>query len=245
MTEKLELIKALKQQLKAQGKTYADVARYMGLSEASVKRLLAKGDLSLTRLEQLCHMINIQISDLFIAMQSQKRMVSQLTPEQEQELVKDVKLLLVAACVVNHWSFDDILDNYAISYHDVIQRLVHLDRLGIVELFPNNRYKLRIARNFSWIPKGPIHQYFKQHAQADFLASDFERKTEFITLQFGMLAEESNLKLQKKCQSLVKSLTQQHIEDIGVPIAEKKAVTLVVAMRPWLPPMFDEFKKVK
>jgi transcriptional regulator with XRE-family HTH domain len=51
------LIKTLKKQLKAHGKTYADVSRGLGLSEASVKRLLSQKIFSLDRLDGICHLL--------------------------------------------------------------------------------------------------------------------------------------------------------------------------------------------
>ena len=47
MAQTSELIKTLKKALKAHGKTYADVSRQLGLSEASVKRLFSRENLSL------------------------------------------------------------------------------------------------------------------------------------------------------------------------------------------------------
>ncbi len=42
MSQADSLIETLKRQLRAQGKTYADVAEWLALSEASVKRLFAE-----------------------------------------------------------------------------------------------------------------------------------------------------------------------------------------------------------
>ena len=50
MSQTRELIKTLKTALKAQGKTYADVAVELGLTEASVKRLFSQQSFSLSRL---------------------------------------------------------------------------------------------------------------------------------------------------------------------------------------------------
>lgn len=50
MSQTHALIQALKKQLRAQGKTYADVADLLELSEASVKRLFATESFTLQRL---------------------------------------------------------------------------------------------------------------------------------------------------------------------------------------------------
>ena len=53
MAQTRELIKTLKLALKARGKTYADVALELGLTEASVKRLFSRQSFSLDRLDQV------------------------------------------------------------------------------------------------------------------------------------------------------------------------------------------------
>ena len=50
--------------LKAQGKTYRDVAVALGLTEASVKRLFSKQSFSLHRLDQVCQLLEMEITDL-------------------------------------------------------------------------------------------------------------------------------------------------------------------------------------
>ena len=82
MAQTRELIKTLKTALKAHGKTYADVAIELGLTEASVKRLFSKQSFSLDRLDQVCHMMNIEITDLV-----------QLMNEQQQRLQQEIYVL--------------------------------------------------------------------------------------------------------------------------------------------------------
>jgi DNA-binding Xre family transcriptional regulator len=64
MGQTRELIGTLKAALKSQGKTYADVARELGLAEASVKRIFSQQSFSLDRLDRVCHMLGMEISDL-------------------------------------------------------------------------------------------------------------------------------------------------------------------------------------
>ena len=54
MRQTLAIHAALKRLLKARGRTYAEAATVLELSEASVKRLFARGELALDRIERLC-----------------------------------------------------------------------------------------------------------------------------------------------------------------------------------------------
>ena len=64
MSTTADLITALKKELKAAQMTYADLARALGLAESSVKRMLAKGDLPLSRVDAICRALKIDFAEL-------------------------------------------------------------------------------------------------------------------------------------------------------------------------------------
>lgn len=72
------------------------MADKLELSEASVKRLFSENSFSLDRLEQICDLLHLQISDLIHQMEKNTELTEQLTREQEKELVSDIKLLLIS-----------------------------------------------------------------------------------------------------------------------------------------------------
>ena len=59
-----DLILALKKELKAARMTYADLARELGMAESSVKRMLAKGDMSLSRIDAICRALKLDFAEL-------------------------------------------------------------------------------------------------------------------------------------------------------------------------------------
>ena len=54
MSTTADLVTTLKKELKAAQMTYADLARELGMAESSVKRMLAKGDMPLSRIDAIC-----------------------------------------------------------------------------------------------------------------------------------------------------------------------------------------------
>jgi DNA-binding Xre family transcriptional regulator len=58
------LVEALKRMLRARDVTYGQVAQVLGLSEASIKRMFARQDLTLQRLEQVCRAAGIEFDEL-------------------------------------------------------------------------------------------------------------------------------------------------------------------------------------
>jgi len=202
MAQTSELLKTLKQALKAHGKTYADVSRELGLSEASVKRLFSQENFSLERLDRICHLLEMEISDLVQLMNEKQHKLLQLTVEQEQEVTNDTTLLLVAICVLNKWTLKDIVAFYDISEGECFLKLAQLDRLKIIDLLPNNRIKVRVAPNFTWRENGPIQSFFQERLGQDFLRGRFSRDDECLIVLNGMLSPESNAEFQRKLKRL-------------------------------------------
>ena len=171
MARSKNLVEALKQLLKLSGITYGRLAQQLGLSESAVKQMFAASNLSLKRLDKICDILKIDITDLVDIAENRQAHIASLGIEQEQQLIADNRLMLMAYCLVNHWSVEDILSRYAITQHESIQLLARLDRLGLIDLLPGNRVRLKIQANFSWISGGPIEQFFRHEVQGEFLDS--------------------------------------------------------------------------
>ncbi|WP_421867265.1 helix-turn-helix domain-containing protein [Motiliproteus sp.] len=235
------LIATLKRQLKASGKTYQDVATLLELSEASIKRLFRDGEISLPRLEKICDAIDLEFTELIQQMSRERHQLQQLTREQEQQLVDDTTLLLVAVCCINGYGYQDILDQYQLEPTLLIQKLAMLDRLQVIELLPNNRIKLRIAPNFNWLPGGPIQQFFHQRIKQEFFQASFAKSSDTLLVAYGLLSTQSNGEFQQRMQRLIDEYSDQCRKDIGLPLDQRHGSTLVVAMRQWHPSLFSDY----
>ncbi|ROS00356.1 Cro/C1-type helix-turn-helix DNA-binding protein [Sinobacterium caligoides] len=233
MAQTNALVQTLKRALKAHGKTYADAAHVLGLTETSVKRLFSEQSFSLARLDQVCQMIGMEISDLVKMMEEQSSKLEQLTKEQEQEISKDVTLLLVAVCVLSRWTMPQIIDFYHIDEMECIQKLAYLDRLNIIELLPKNKIKLKVSPNFSWLENGPIQQFFQDKIAKEYFDTRFKNEGEQLVVLNGMLSKASNNEFQRKMKRLAKEFEELNQEDVGLPLEQRDGVTVLLAMRGW------------
>jgi DNA-binding Xre family transcriptional regulator len=243
MAQTPSLIATLKKQLKAHGKTYGDVATTLEISEASVKRLFSDQSFSLQRLESVCHMIHLQLSDLVLLMAKEQPQLQQLSETQEKDLVNDTLLLMLAINVINGHSFIELCQEINISDAECIRKLIQLDRLNIIELLPNNRIKLLIAANFRWRLNGPIQQFFQKHVEQDFFRSEFKKDEEKLLVLNGELSEHSNREMQKKLEALAKEFNQLMQEDSKLPKEQRQNITMVLASRAWQFALFDQFRR--
>jgi len=243
MSQGKELINALKSQLKAHSKTYLDVAEHLNLSHASVKRLFSDETISLNRLEAICDMIGITLAELVLSMSIKSNKIDKLTLTQEQEIADDVLLLLVTVCVINGFTYQNLLDKYIITEHQLIQKLAKLDKLKIIDLLPSNRFKLLITKNFGWLPDGPIQRFFLQRVQEEFFSSRFNQSTEKLMVVNGLLSLGANAELQKKMQRLINEFTEHKDQDTCLSMEERAGTTMVLALRQWNSSLFKDIER--
>ena len=233
MAQSPQLINTLKKALKAHGKTYQDVAKALALTESSVKRLFSEQNLSLQRLDLICQLISMEISDVVKLMDASNVQLQQLSPEQEAEIANDLELLLVTVCVLNHWEMSDITGFYNINDTDCLRKLAKLDRLKIIDLLPKNRIKLLVASNFSWRENGPIQRFFHQNIEQEFFNTGFKKQAEQLLVINGMLSDSSNVIFQKKMARLARDFDELNNDDSKMALKQRHGCTVVLAMRGW------------
>lgn len=233
MAQAEALIDTLKQALKRHHLTYAEVGRRLQMSEANVKRMFATKRFSLDRVEDICRLMQMELTDLMHLYEESRQHISRLTLEQEEELVGDLKLLLVAVSVRNRLGYEDILGNYRLTEAECIRCLAKLDKLKIIDLLPGNRIKLRVDDDFRWLPNGPIERFFETHLQNEFLKSGFNDDMANRMFLFGLLGESSVQLLSNKMQLLAREFTDLHRQDSRLPLEKRHTIGFMLAMRPW------------
>lgn len=243
MHEVTQTIAAVKRQLKAQGLTYRDVASALGLSEASVKRVFARETFTVERLAQIAHLLGFTLAELLAEAASEVPKLRVLTPKQEAGLVSDEKQLLVAVCAMNRWTVDEIGAEYRLSRAEVLKCLLVLDRMGLLELLPGDRIRPLVARDFDWLPDGPIRRYFMDHALTDFLQSRFDEPEETLELAQGLLTEPALAQLRQELRRLRTRMATLHEESTEAPLAQRHGVGLIFALRRWEPESFKRLRR--
>lgn len=245
MAQSSALVDVLKRQLRARGITYAQVARKLKLSEASVKRMFSRRDFTLSRLDEICELTNAEFSDLARLLQQDENLISQLTWEQEKEIVSNRKLFLVAVCALNHATLEQIVAAYQIEKAECIQLLVRLDRLGFIQLQPSNRIKLLVSHSFSWLPSGPIQRFFNEQAHNEYFRSRFDRRHEYMVVVNGMLSGDSSATMVARLKRVAREFSELHNDDARLRRGGRSAMSLLVAIRHWELEAFAQLRRRK
>lgn len=233
MSTTADLVAALKKELKAAHMTYADLAAQLGVAESSVKRMLAKGDMPLSRVDAICRALKLDFAELARRVADAQPLLAGLTQEQERAVVADKKLLLVAICVLSQWTLEQITQYYRLSEAECIRCLAQLDRLGIIELRPLNRYRLKLAKTFRWLPHGPVMQFFREDVLLDYYGGGFDGPGEGLLLVHGSVSRSLAPQFLERLQRVAQDFAQQHLADQKLPEAALEGYTLLLGMRRW------------
>ena len=245
MSASAALIDTLKRELRALGVTYAAVAKTLEMSEASVKRMFSHKDLSLKRLDRVLELAGLELADLARSLERRERLVSRLTPEAERAIVADKKLMLVALRTLSQWPLERIIRTYTLSEPECIRLFARLDRLGIIRLLPGNRYRLLLARTFSWLPDGPIQQFFKAQAQNEYFRARFDGPDELMLFVTGRLSKSSREAMLVRLRRVANEFADAHNDDMRRPFEECTGMNMLLAIRPWELSLFSELRRKK
>ena len=245
MSQTGQLLDTLKQELRKQRITYRAVGQALDLSEASVKRLFAGRSFTLDRLEKICELLGMSFAELVQQVEKNITRTNQLTQEQEQELVSDIKLLLMAYLLVNHVDFREIIGTYDFTETEGIRLLAKLDRMKIIELQPGNRVRLLVSANFDWLPNGPIQRFFEKSIQSDFFDSSFNGPGEIRIFLSGMLSRDANAQTVRRIQHLASEINELIAESEALPSNQSFGTSLLIAMRPWEVKVFKDLRRIE
>ncbi len=243
MSTTQDLVTALKAELKAAGITYADLARELGMAESSIKRVFAKADMPLSRIDEVLRVLKMDFADLARQVADAQPLRRELAHEQEAAVVADRKLLLVAICALSQWTFEQIVATYTLSEAECVKCLLQLDKLGFIELRPLNRYRLKVAKGFRWRPNGPAMQYFRKNVVDDYFSGGFDGEGEMLMLVHGQVGRSLAATFKERLQRVGQDFAQQHLADQKLAPEQKRPYTLVVGMRSWLFAAFRDLKR--
>jgi DNA-binding Xre family transcriptional regulator len=241
MAQRSLIVSELKRSLREQRLTYAAVAKKLDLSIASVKRLFSVGDLSLERVDKICELLQIELADI-LTRARERPPTNQLTRAQEQEIVADPKLFLIAWLVINRTPLADIAASYRLTEREVLRYFIKLDRLKVIELQPGNHVRLLVNRHFSWRSGGPVQRHIHDKLLREFTSSHFVGPQEEFFFHGGEVSEAGFNDLKRVLQNAARQCAEVIEHDRG-PRTDRHGAAFVLALRRWNYSGFARFKR--
>ncbi len=234
MSEVDRIAASLKRVLKQRAITYAELAKRIGLSEVSVKRLFSTRSFTLARLEQVCRALELDFYQLAKLARGEVERLAELSIEQERALAQDAKLLTLFHLLLHDWSAAQVCREFSISEPEVVRLLARLDRLKLIDLGVGNRVRLRVPQHFSWRRNGPVRQRYQASAIKEYLGAEFSRQDELLRLEVRELSPASLAVLKRKLERLAIEFNEFAEVDSHLAIENRTSVGMVLAIRPWV-----------
>jgi len=240
VSESAAIVQVLKRSLKTKGLTYKDIAKRVGLSEASVKRVFAANTFTLQRLESICMAIGISMAELVrLASETHESGSRFLSLEQEQLLAGDEKLFACFYLLLNGRSSPEIMERMTLNDRELRKFYVALDAAKLIELQPRLKARLRVGPVITWRSEGPLFRVYARRVKEEFLQSEFQGPLEALHFRSAEISEASARILARKLEHLQRDFVELATLDVGLPASEKRNVALLVACRPWVFSMFS------
>jgi transcriptional regulator with XRE-family HTH domain len=226
------IVQALKSTLRARGLTYGHLARALGVSEATVKRMFSRGSFTLARTEEILDFLDIDLHELARLAREGSSAPAELSHEQELALAKDERLLSVFWLIQNRWSFAEILAAFAISRNELTSAFARLDRLALISWGAGERVRLRVRRDFRWRDGGPVKKAYGRRVMREFLEARFKAPLELLRFESRVLSAESAAILKRRLERLIGEFNELAEADVASG-GRRVGMALLAACRPW------------
>lgn len=228
------LIDALKRALRRDGVTYAQLAPRLGLTEASIKRLFSQGRFSLQQVLQVCDVLGIELSELARSNHGRAEQARELSMAQERALAEEPRMLLLFHLLCAGWTVPALGREFGIVGSERTLLLARLDRLGLIELQPRDRIRLRVPRDFSWRSNGPVRRRYGAQVLQEFMLDRFAGERSLLRFEARELSEASIQVIRRKLERLALEVAELAELDASLPESRKRSMGVAVAMRPWV-----------
>jgi len=230
------MFELLKQALKVKGKTYAQLADFLGISELSVKRMFRDKDCKISRVFEVCDFLSISLEDL-LATQKRKSHTPEFLPEaMEQALASNTNLFTVFVLLISEIGTDDIKSVTGQTHAQLYMHMRELEKIGLISIGANEKIKFTVPTPVRWRFDGVLANELKQ-LNMRFIAHYFEKlgtPDYQLVSKSRLLSQESLEELQRDGDDLAKKFEHLASQDrLFYANDELKLVKQVIAQGPF------------
>lgn len=245
MPARSRFVEALKKSVRTRGLTYAELARRLALSEPSVKRMFSRGTFTLARIEQILRVLDLDLYEVARMSRGQAAGPAELTLEQENALARDERQLSVFWLVLNDWTFDEILEQFAITRAELTLSFARLARVRLIDWGPGEKARLKVTREIQWRAAGPVKKAYGNRVMQEFLKARFDGALELLRFEARDVSNESAALMRRRLERLAAEFNDLAEVDSSLPARRRAGLGLLIACRPWEFSVVNALKKRK
>lgn len=200
--EETKIKNSLKALMKQRGLQYKDLSKALGISSATVKRRLNKGELGISQLTEIAECLGVTLYDLIELSKNDAAKAYLFSEEQEQLFVKDFSLLMLFREIIKGSSFEEIKTALNLKDSDLRKRLKRLEEVELIKLMPKDRISLLAKFPYKWRENGALQKaYFAkniqslfEHARSNYQSSVYDPDKGMLCKPFEFLLSLENHK---------------------------------------------------
>ncbi|MEO0392422.1 MAG: helix-turn-helix transcriptional regulator [Pseudomonadota bacterium] len=152
-----KIFETLKVILRARKITYAQLAKQLGTSEPTVKRMFASRDDKLSRIIRICHILGVPLED--VVAQANRLDIKPLVLGDaiETQLAEEPAVFHVLILLRDGMGTEDIQQHYGITQADIFRLGQRLEALGLARVETSGRIRILVEQPIAFRRNGPLH----------------------------------------------------------------------------------------
>ena len=171
-----EIMQLVKAHAKAQGLTQAALAKKLKISTPTLKRWLAGSTISFEHLEKLCTSLGLSLGELILQAEGATPKQQTYTAEQEEFFVTAPDTLAFFDQLLQGKKVSAIKKKFHLTDNHVERYFSQLDKQGLIEWLPQNKFQLKFTGEPVWQKNGPLISHFGKSILTDFLNEQTNRR---------------------------------------------------------------------
>jgi len=200
MSQKTLILEGLKALIRAQGVTYAQLAKKLKISESSIKKYFSESRMTLDVLDQICIALNTNVDEIL----SQSRELNEplkrrFRLDQEDFLAESDLHFYIFFHILRGISSQEILsklnETSKLDFHRCIRSL---EQLELIRTQPKGGIIALFSFGASIQAHGPLWKKFHGTAISEFFKADFSIPKAHLNLCVGYLSQQNAKALQAK-----------------------------------------------
>lgn len=165
------ILQNLRSELRFRRISAKQLADHLAVSEPTVWRWLRGDGLTLSKLDQICGLLGIDLRNLFDR-ETEER-ADAFTLAQERVLAKDRSLALVFFAILHGSQSVEIAETFRLPNVALQQHLERLSRLGLIHIGEKGRVRPLVKRSVAWRRGGPLAAAFDKTVKHLFFSEEF------------------------------------------------------------------------
>lgn len=166
------VMNALKKELREARWTYRDLAKELKISEAGVKKIFSKNNISLKRVFEICHSLNISLPDLLAQSEAQAKSAVRFTGKQVVFFKQNLSYFhFYMRLAYEQKSPAQIQSEFQLSARSLQKYLKKLEELELISRLPKERVQILGGAPLSVSTQGTELESIKYQLAEDLIAS--------------------------------------------------------------------------